>query len=79
MRYVRFSSVSISGNPGTFRTTYRFTAKLHDCDACQEINRRCLHPLVGGSGRSVFEGMTGRLDMLDIVVPRVEGEAFPCR
>jgi hypothetical protein len=68
-----------NGQPGTFKTTYRFTAKLGNCDATQEIAGRCQHPMVAGEGTGVFEGMTGRLDMRDIVVPGVGGVAFPYR
>jgi hypothetical protein len=70
---------TLDGQPGTFRTTYRFTAKLKDCSAAGEIAGRCQHPLVEGSGTGVFEGLTGRLDMRDIVEPGVGGVAFPYR
>jgi hypothetical protein len=70
---------TLDGQPGTFETTYRFTAKLKDCSAAGEIAGRCQHPLVDGSGTGVFEGMTGRLDMRDIVEPGVGGVAFPYR
>ena len=68
-----------NGQAGTFETTYRFTAKWVNCDPSQEITGRCQHPLIDGSGTGVFEGMTGRLDMRDIVVPGVGGVAFPYR
>lgn len=54
---------------GTFRTTYRFTAKYKDCaNFGGEIAGRCQHPIVEGSGTGFFEGMTGRLDLMDDVV-----------
>lgn len=53
---------------GTFRTTYRFTAKFNDCTNLIEIAGRCQHPIIEGSGTGVFEGMTGRLDLRDDVV-----------
>jgi hypothetical protein len=68
-----------NGQAGTFRTTYRFTAKLKGCNASGEINGRCQHPIVDGSGTGVFDDMTGRLDMRDIVEPGVGGVAFPYR
>ncbi len=68
-----------NGQPGTFQTTYRFSAKLANCDPAQEIAGRCEHPLIAGSGTGVFEGLTGRLDMRDIVEPGVGGVAFPYR
>lgn len=70
---------TLDGQPGTFETTYRFTAKLKDCSATGEIAGRCQHPLVEGSGTGAFEGLTGRLDMRDIVEPGVGGVAFPYR
>ncbi len=54
-----------NGQPGTFETTYRFTAKYNNCTDFKELQGRCQHPLVDGSGTGVFEGMTGRLDMRD--------------
>jgi len=58
-----------SGAPGTFRTTYSFTATYRDCaNLLGEIAGRCEHPIVAGSGEGVFEGVTGRFDMKDDVV-----------
>ena len=55
-----------NGAPGTFRTTYLFTATYKDCaNLVGEIAGRCQHPLVAGSGEGVFEGVTGRFDMQD--------------
>jgi hypothetical protein len=61
-----------NGKAGTFETNYLFTAKLEVCpDLATEIFGRCQHPIVAGSGKDVFEGVTGRLDFKDIleVVP----------
>ena len=58
-----------NGERGTFETTYRFTAKYADCEAfAGEVAGRCTHPIIVDSGRGVFEGMTGRLDLKDDVV-----------
>jgi hypothetical protein len=55
-----------NGEAGTFRTTYRFTAKYQDCpNLVEEIFGRCQHPLIAGSGTGVFEGVSGRLDFKD--------------
>ena len=65
-----------NGAPGTFKTTYLFTAKYTDCaNAVGEIAGRCQHPLIAGSGEGVFEGVTGRLDMKD----DIETGTFPYR
>jgi hypothetical protein len=65
-----------NGGPGTFKTTYLFTATYKDCaNLVGEIAGRCQHPLVAGSGEGVFEGVTGRLDMQD----DVEAGNFPYR
>lgn len=58
------------GVSGTFWTTYKFEAKYQDCapDGSflgAEIKGRCQHPIVEGTG--VFEGVTGRLDMKDVL------------
>jgi len=64
------------GAPGTFKTTYLFTAKYRDCDHfVGEVAGRCQHPLVAGSGEGVFEGVTGRFDMKD----DIEAGNFPYR
>ena len=53
-----------NGAPGTFKTTYLFTAKYTDCaNLVGEIVGRCQHPIIAGSGEGVFEGVTGRFDM----------------
>ena len=55
-----------NGAPGTFETTYRFTAKYTDCaNLVGEIVGRCQHPITAGSGEGVFQGVTGRLDFKD--------------
>ena len=65
-----------NGAPGSFRTTYVFTATYRDCaNLVGEIAGRCQHPLVAGSGEGVFEGLTGRLDMVD----DIETGSFPYR
>jgi len=57
-----------NGSSGSFRTTYRFTATYADCDhATGEIAGRCEHPIIEGSGKGIFEGVTGRIDMRDDV------------
>jgi hypothetical protein len=60
-----------NGQPGTFRTTYRFTAKYTNSTDFIEVEGRCQHPIIDGSGTGVFAGMTGRLDMRDNVVAGV--------
>ena len=53
----------------TFQTTYRFTAKYHDCaHAAGEIAGRCQHPIIEGTGTGKFAGVSGRLDLRDDVV-----------
>ena len=65
-----------NGAPGTFETTYRFTAKYTDCaNLVGEIVGRCQHPITAGSGEGVFEGVTGRLDFKD----DIETGNFPYR
>ena len=65
-----------NGAPGTFETTYRFTAKYTDCaNLVGEIVGRCQHPIAAGSGEGVFEGVTGRLDFKD----DIEMGNFPYR
>ena len=65
-----------NGAPGTFRTTYLFTAKYKDCaNLAGEIAGRCQHPIIAGSGEGVFEGVTGRFDMQD----DIEAGNFPYR
>jgi len=64
-----------SDGVSTFTTTYRFEGKYEDVDPVPigEIFGRCQHPIVEGSGRGVFEGVSGRLDFKDDVVT---GEYF---
>ena len=65
-----------NGAPGTFKTTYLFTAKYRDCaNLVGEIAGRCQHPLIAGSGEGIFEGLTGRFDMKD----DIETGTFPYR
>ncbi len=57
-----------NGQPGTFRTTYRFNAKYEDCaNLAGEKVGRCEHPVIASSGEGVFEGVTGRIDFKDDV------------
>jgi hypothetical protein len=53
--------------PGTFTTGYVFTAKYADCNTfVGEVEGRCQHPFVNGSGTGVFAGIReARLDMRD--------------
>jgi hypothetical protein len=65
-----------NGQVGTFRTNYLFTAKYRDCpNLLGEIEGRCQHPIVDGTGTGVFEGVTGRFDMRD----DIEAGNFPYR
>jgi hypothetical protein len=58
-----------NGDGSTFSTTYRFEAKFNDCnDFSGQINGRCQHPIVDGSGTGSFEGVKGRLDFRDDLV-----------
>ena len=59
-----------NGRTGSFWTTYKFESKFEGCSPTGaplggEIKGRCQHPIKAGSGRGVFEGVTGRLDMQD--------------
>jgi hypothetical protein len=57
-----------NGQAGTFETTYRFEAKYLDCpNLVGEVNGRCQHPIVDGSGTGVFEGVRGRFNLKDDV------------
>ena len=56
------------GQSGTFKTTYRFSAKYNNCVDLKEKVGRCQHPIVAGSGTGVFQDVTGRLDLKDDVV-----------
>ena len=61
-------SVFGSEKRGKFKTTYRFEAKYEDVDnLAGEIFGRCQHPIVKGSGKGIFKGVTGRLDFKDDV------------
>lgn len=55
------------GQPGTFKTSYVFTAKYADCEnLAGEVEGRCQHPFMNGTGTGVFEGVKeARLDMRD--------------
>jgi hypothetical protein len=53
---------------GVFETTYHFTSKWAGVPfESAQINGRCQHPIVGGSGTDDFSGATGRLDFKDDV------------
>lgn len=61
---------------GTFRTTYKFEAKYQDCpNLVGEVIGRCQHPIIRGSGRGGFEGVTGRIDFKD----DIQAGNFPYR
>jgi hypothetical protein len=63
-----------SEGAGTFETTYRFEAKYEDvANLSGEIFGRCQHPIVEGSGKGIYEGVSGRLDFKD----DVEAGTFP--
>ena len=67
-----------TGQDGTFRTTYRFTAKYEECVddiPVGELFGRCQHPIIAGSGTGVFAGVSGRLDFKDDIA----AENFPYR
>jgi hypothetical protein len=64
-----------SGND-TFMTDYQFEAKYQDCtNLVGEVFGSCQHPIIAGSGKGIFEGVTGRLDFKD----DVEAGNFPYR
>ena len=57
-----------AGDEGTFRTTYRFTAKYDDCpNFGGQQHGRCQHPIAAGTGTGDYEGVSGRLDFKDNV------------
>lgn len=57
-----------AGDEGTFRTTYRFTAKYDDCpNFGGQQHGRCQHPIAEGTGTGDYEGVSGRLDFKDNV------------
>lgn len=61
---------------GTFETNYRFEGKYQDCTTLAvEIFGRCQHPIVAGSGKGDYEGVTGRIDFKD----DIEAGNFPYR
>ena len=65
-----------NGQPGTFRTTYKFEAKYEQCDGGPlgaEIFGRCQHPIVVGSGTGAFADVTGQLNFRD----DIEAGNFP--
>ncbi|HEX5651716.1 MAG TPA: hypothetical protein VFX58_01500 [Chitinophagaceae bacterium] len=67
-----------NGQPGTFRTTYKFEAKYEDCEGGPlgaEIFGRCQHPIVAGSGTGVFNGVSGQLNFKD----DIQAGNFPYR
>ena len=65
-----------SGDPGTFTTTYTFSAKFApDAVPTTEIRGRCQHPITAGSGTGGFTGATGRVDFKDDLV----AQNFPYR
>ncbi len=55
-----------NGGSGSFETTYRFTARYADCsNLIGELVGRCQHPIIAGSGKGIFAGVTGHIDMQD--------------
>ena len=59
---------SLNGGPeGSFRTTYKFEAKLTSDLPPSEIRGRCQHKIVAGSGTGGFTGASGRVDFKDII------------
>jgi hypothetical protein len=68
-----------NGQSGTFWTTYKFEAKYEGCENDSplgaEIFGRCQHPIVGGSGTGVFNGVSGQLNFKD----DIEAGNFPYR
>ncbi len=59
-----------NGEAGEFWTGYKFESKFEGCakDGSYlgaEIFGRCQHPIVVGSGKGIFIGVTGRLDFKD--------------
>ncbi len=58
------------GDPyGMFETKYHFTSKWAGAPfESAQINGRCQHPIVTGSGTDDFSGATGRLDFKDNIV-----------
>lgn len=59
-----------NGKEGSFWTSYKFESKFEACSPSGaplggEIKGRCQHPITAGSGKGVFDGVTGRLDMKD--------------
>ena len=69
-----------NGKEGSFWTSYKFESKFEACSPSGaplggEIKGRCQHPITVGSGKGVFDGVTGRLDMKD----NIEGGNFIIR
>ena len=59
------------GDDGTFETTYRFVANFDSEEECNtftnQIQGRCQHPIVAGSGTGDYEGVTGKFQLTDNV------------
>src|SRR4051794_30515626 len=60
---------SLNGGPhGLFSTTYKFESKWDpDVTTGHEVDGRCQHKIVVGSGTGGFAGATGRFDFKDVV------------
>jgi hypothetical protein len=60
---------SLNGGPdGLFATTYKFESKWDpDVTTGHEVDGRCQHKIVAGSGTGGFAGATGRFDFKDVV------------
>jgi hypothetical protein len=57
---------------GSFTTTYRFTSKwAGEPFVSLQQHGRCQHPIVPGSGKDDFAGISGRLDFKDNIVDGV--------
>jgi len=60
--------VSQANGNDSFMTEINFEGKYQDCNPAVEIFGRCQHPIMAGSGKGIFEGVTGRLDFKDDLV-----------
>jgi hypothetical protein len=60
---------SLNGGPdGLFATAYTFESKWDpDVTTGHEVEGRCQHKIVAGSGTGGFAGATGRFDFKDVV------------
>lgn len=64
--YLETGTETFVGQDGTFRTSYRVEQKYQDCpNLAGEMIGRCQHPIIAGSGKGIYEGVSGRLDFKD--------------